>query len=131
MSAIRAAPGVLVLAFVLVAVGCRTVRPEPREVPALIVAPTAASRAALAAAVTAALHGAQVTIADDALTRSSTLIVERARPRDAAGLRISGREVGAPERFRLGKRDGACVLLHERTGRAALLESTTCVESGE
>ena len=95
--------------------------------PALTVAPTDASRAALAAAVTSALHGAQVTLADDALTRSSTLIVERARQLDAAGLLIAGREVGVPERFRLVKRGGACVLVHERTGQAKVLESTTCV----
>jgi hypothetical protein len=127
VSAIRAAPGAFVLASALLAAGCRTARPEPRDVPALTVAPTDASRAALAAAVTSALHGAQVTLADDALTRSSTLIVERARQLDAAGLLIAGREVGVPERFRLVKRGGACVLVHERTGQAKVLESTTCV----
>lgn len=131
MSAIRAAPGALILASALLAAGCRTARPEPRDVPALIIAPTDASRAALAAAVAAALQGAQVTLADDALTGSSTLIVERARHRDAAGLRVDGREFGAPERFRLVKRGGACVLVHERTGQEAVLESTTCVASGE
>jgi hypothetical protein len=130
VSAIRAAPGVFILASTLLVAGCRTVRPEPRDVPALTVAPTDASRAALAAAVTAALHGAQVTLADDALTRSSTLIVERARQRDAVGLPVDGRVVAAPERFRLVKRGGACVLVHERTGREAVLESTTCVASG-
>jgi hypothetical protein len=131
VSAIRAAPGAFILASALLVAGCRTVRSESRDVPAVTVAPTDASRAALAAAVTAALHGAQVTLADDALTRSSTLIVERAPHRDAAGLRIDGREVGAPERFQLVKRGGACVLVHERTGRETVLESTTCVASGD
>jgi hypothetical protein len=119
------------LTFALLAAGCRTGRPEPREASAVIVSPTDASRAALAAAVSAALHGAQVTLADDALVRSSTLLVERARLRDAAGLPVGGRELGTPERFRLVKRGGACVLLHESTGRAALLESTACVASEE
>jgi hypothetical protein len=131
VSAIRATACVFVLLSALLAAGCRTVRPEPRDVPAVILAPADASHAALATAVTAALHGAQVTLSDDALTKSSTLLVERARQRDAAGLPIAGREVGAPERFRLVKRGGACVLVHERTGRAAVLESTTCVASGD
>ena len=131
MSAIRATAGVFVLLSALLAAGCRTVRREPRDVPAVILAPTDASHAALATAVTAALHGAQVTLADDALVRSSTLLVERARLRDAAGLPVGGRELDTPERFRLVKRGGACVLLHESTGRAALLESTACVASEE
>lgn len=127
----RAVRPVFVLASGLLVIGCRTWRPAPRELPAVIVAPTDASRAALADAVTAALHGAQVTLADDALTRSSTLVVERAPLRDAAGLPVDGRARGTPERFRLVKRGGACVLLHERTGRAAELASTTCLASGE
>ncbi len=122
----RAAPGTFFLAFALLAAGCRTARSEPRELPAVIVAPTDASRAALAAAVSAALHGAPVALAGDALTRSSTLTVERTQVRDAAGVPVQGRELGAPERFRLVKRGGACLLVHERTGRTVVLESTTC-----
>ncbi len=125
----RAAPGTVILAAALLAAGCRTARSEPRDVPAVIVAPTDASRAALAAAVSAALQGAPVTLADDALTRSSTLTLERPRLRDPSGLPAAGRELGAPERFHLVRRGGACVLVHERTGQAVELESTTCSPS--
>lgn len=122
---------VSLLAVALLSPGCRAVRPEPPEVPAVIVAPTDASRAALTAAVRAALDGAPVTLADDALTRSSTLTVERAPLRDPAGLPVGGRELGSPERFHLVKRGSACVLVHERTGRERSLEATTCAPSGE
>jgi hypothetical protein len=124
-----AAPAALLLAFL--APGCRTVRPEPAGVPAVIVDPSDASRAALAEAVGASLNGAPVTLADDALTRSSTLVVERARLRDPAGLPAQGRDLGSPERFHLVKRGARCVLLHERTGRASSLEATTCAPSAE
>jgi hypothetical protein len=71
-----------------------------------------------------------VRLADDALTAESTLVIERASHRDARGLPIQGRELGLPERFHLVKSGGACVLVHERTGRRFPLERTECVESG-
>lgn len=136
----RAGSLAAVLASLLVGVACRSgppqanepsAAPDAREVPAVIVEPSDASRAALAAAVSAALHGAQVTLADDALTRSSTLTVERGQLRDPAGLPVTGRELGPPERFQLVERGGACVLVHERTGRATVLESTRCAARAE
>ena len=121
---------ICLLAATLVAAGCRTVRPEPRDEPAVIVSPTDASRAALTAAVGAALQGAPVALADDAFTRSSMLTIERAPLRDPAGLPVAGRELDVPERFHLMKRGGACLLVHERTGRVSSLESTTCTATG-
>src|SRR5207244_4525833 len=72
---------------------------------AVIVHPTAASRAELSRAVSVALQGAPVTLADDALTRDSLLIIEPSHPRDASGLPLNGRERRKPEQFRLVKRD--------------------------
>lgn len=97
----------------------------PAGTPAVIVNPTAQSRAALAQALTDAL-GVKVTIADDALTRESTLLLERAAHKDAEGRRIQGRDPGMPERFRLVASGGECVLVHERTGRTFTLVSTEC-----
>jgi len=97
-------------------------------VPARIVNPTPESRASLAAAVQAAFNGAKVPLADDALTAESMLVIERAAHRDARGLRIQGRELSPPERFHLVKSGGACVLVHERTGRRFPLDHTDCVE---
>jgi hypothetical protein len=115
-------------AAALLAVACRTAG-GPGS-PAVITDPTAEGRAVLARAVSAALGGVPVTLADDALTRTSTLIVERARLRDESGLPVAGRELGAPERFRLVRRGDGCFLVHERTGREVRLEGTSCAATG-
>jgi hypothetical protein len=94
--------------------------------PAVLTTPTADSRAELARRVSAALHGAPVTIAADALTRESTLIVERTPRRTADGVPLSGRETGRPEHFRLVKQGSRCVLVHERTGERWTLKAATC-----
>jgi hypothetical protein len=86
------------------------------DVPARISAPTPLSRAELARAVSAALS-APVTLADDALTRDSVLVVEK---------RSTGRDLGRPERFQVLKRGNECVLVHEATGKRTTLASTTC-----
>jgi hypothetical protein len=93
----------------------------------VIVRPTAASRAALARAVSAALDGVKVTLADDALTRESVLVLEHTPRRDPYGRPLSGRDLGMPERFQLLKRGDQCVLVHERTGRRTTLLATSCV----
>lgn len=98
----------------------------PRDLPAVLTNPTAESRAELTRTLSAALHGAPVTIADDALTRDGTLIIQRTEPRTAAGVPLSGRQTGRPEHFRLVKKGSRCVLVHERTGRRWTLETATC-----
>lgn len=104
---------------------CRTLRGE-EEVPAVIESPTAATRAVLQRAVSEALGGAPVLLADDALTRSSILVVERVRPRDASGMLLGGREHGMPERFRLVRSGRRCILVHEADRRRLALEATRC-----
>ncbi len=105
--------------------GCRTPR-DRVEVPAVVVNPTPRSRAALAAAVRAALGGAPVTLADDALTTAPVLQVEPVVRRDAAGLPLDGRERRRPERFGLVKRGPACILVHEPDGARSALADTEC-----
>jgi len=95
-------------------------------VPAIIDKPTTESRAELARVVSRALNGAPVTLADDALTRDSLLIIEKVHPRDASGVPLSGRDFGRPEHFRLVKTGEHCALVHERTGKRTTLASTTC-----
>ena len=94
---------------------------------AIIDKPTQESRAELAQAVSDGLNGAPVTLADDALTRDSRLIIERAHPRDASGVPLSGRDRDKPEIFRLVKSGERCVLVHERTGKRTTLASTRCL----
>ncbi len=119
MRAVWTVAGMLYLA------ACATVS-TARDLPAVITTPTAESRAELLRVVTRALDGVPLTIADDALTRDSALIMERARPRGADGALLSGRETGRPERFQLVKNGSRCVLVHERTGKRFTLSSATC-----
>lgn len=109
-----------------VALAACLARPAPRDVPAVLTNPTAESRAELARVVSRALDRAAVTLADDALTRDDTLLVDRAIRRDAQGVPLDGRATGRPERFRLVRSGVQCVLVHERTGRRWPLSAATC-----
>lgn len=115
----------LTMAGMLSLAACATMSGRP-DVPAVLTNPTAESRAELVRRVSGALHGAPITIADDALTRDSTLIIERTPPRTADGVPLSGRETGRPEHFRLVKNGSRCVLVHERTGKRWTLKAATC-----
>ena len=116
---------VLAAAALLGLAACATATGRP-DLPAMLTNPTAESRAELARRVSGVLHGAQITLADDALTRDSTLIVERTRPRTPDGVPLNGREMGRPEHFRLVKNGTRCVLVHERTGKRWTLKAATC-----
>ena len=115
----------LVAGSVFVLTACEALSAQP-DAAAVIVHPTAASRAELSRAVSLALQGAPVTLADDALTRASLLVIEPAHPRDASGLPLSGRDRGRPEQFRLVKSGARCVLIRHSTGQRRVLQSTTC-----
>lgn len=115
----------LTVAGLLCLAACATVSAQ-RDVPAVITSPSPASRAELVRVVTRALNGAPPTIADDALTRESALIIERARARGADGAPLTGRDTGRPEHFRLVKNGSRCVLVHERSGKRFTLASATC-----
>ena len=115
----------LAIAAALSLAFCATVSAR-QDLPAVLTNPTPESRAALLRAVSGALHGAPVTLADDALTRDSTLIIERAERRTPGGVPLSGRETGRPEHFRLVKNGSRCVLVHERTGGRWTLKAATC-----
>ena len=113
--------------LVALTIACRTPSAGgPPDVPAVIVHPTAESRAALAEAVSIALNGAKVTLADFALTGSSELMIERMIRRDPEGLPVQGRVTERPERFKLVKSGADCVLIHEGTGRRYRLVDTEC-----
>jgi hypothetical protein len=115
------------LSLVLGALFCISARPDACDPPAVIVHPSDASRTELARVVREALHGAPVTLADDALTASNTLVIEHANPRDAQGLPLDGRSLYRPERFELFARKSRCVLVQSRTGRRWTLRHAACV----
>jgi hypothetical protein len=116
----------LILLFTMSLAGCN-LNGVHDERPALIVAPTAESRAELERAVSEMLHGADVMLADDALTASSILVVERNRIRSMENRPLSGRDLGRPERFRLVTTGDRCVLIHENDDARRELLETECV----
>lgn len=98
-----------------------------QDQPARIVNPTAESRAELKLAVSEMLFGAEVTLAGDALTESSLLIIEREKIRSLQNPPLSGRDLGRPERFQLITTGTTCVLIHEEDRSRYELSRTDCV----
>ena len=115
----------LSLLGVIALAACKHVAPDANE-PALIRDPSDASRAALQQAVNSAL-GNEVLLADDALTASSVLIVERRIPRSVTGSPAEGRTMDEPVRFTLVTNGTDCVLVDERNGSRYRLADTTCI----
>lgn len=107
---------------------CASSQAQP-DAPAVISQPSAASRAELLAAVTSVLNVSNVTLADDALTKTSILTIERTRQLDASGRQLSGRDLDKPEVFQLVTNGSHCVLIHQGSGKRVDLPKTTCVRS--
>jgi hypothetical protein len=116
------------LAFIAISAigGCALDTGARNDVPAIIAQPTAATRAEVQNALSTAL-GMSITLANDALTHSSTLSIERNPIYDSSGRRIEVRERAPPELFRLIKRGSQCVLIRERTQTESALRVTQCV----
>ena len=115
----------LFLGGLLVLAGCQTMA-TGNDVAARITNPTAASRAALQSAVNDALH-TEVLLADDALTSSSILTIERNPPKTLQGQLATGRNMDPPIRFDLVLNDSKCILIDMRDDSRHTLENTTCV----
>jgi hypothetical protein len=98
------------------------------EMPARIVNPTPESRAELARVVSSTLDDADVTLADDALTTDSLLVIERRPHRGLQHGRIMGRDLGKPEQFRLLKHGEQCILVQVSSGKRWVLPETSCTE---
>jgi len=97
------------------------------EEPALIDRPTPASKAELTRVLGEAFHGRSVTIADDALTRDSILVIERRAIKGLEGSPADGRSLETPEVFRLVLRDRRCELIRSSDLRRWALSETRCV----
>lgn len=106
-------------------IGCQTVASDYDQ-PARISNPTDASRAALQRVVNAALH-TEVTLADDALSDTSVLIIERSPPRSMNSPPAQGRIMDAPIQFHLVLNGGDCILIDQRDESRHVLEETDCV----
>ena len=115
----------LVTATLLAPAACSTL--SAQEQPAVIASPSAESRAELARVVSAAFNGQPVTLADDALTRESTLTLERRTPPGPQGRAATGRTLDAPERLSLVLRGSRCFLVRAADGSEWELKEARCV----
>lgn len=117
-------PALAVAALLLAA--CSSEPVAPAGEPALIVNPDAESREELRDVVSTALNGADVTLADDALTTESVLLIERSPRQSIDNPELGGRDLGTPQRFELVLDGRQCTLVHRNTGLRWLLLDTEC-----
>jgi hypothetical protein len=96
------------------------------DVPAYITNPSEKSRIELERAVSKALNGIPVTLADNVLTKDNRLIIERKPHVDAKGNLIMGLETEMPRQFRLVKNKGKCILIDQSNGNRMELKQTVC-----
>jgi len=123
---VRAMKAKTIIAGLLFATaGCQTLATDS-DVAARITNPTDDSRKALQSAINDAL-GANVTLADDALTDSSVLTIERNPPRSMENLPAQGRNIDMPMQFRLVLDDGDCVLIYTADDSRRTLADTNCI----
>lgn len=98
---------------------------DEQAAPARISEPSSTSRAEIQNAIREAL-GRDVALAENALSDSSVLIVERQARRDPPGNRLPGRDLDAPEHFELWLRGDTCVLVHRGSGESWELTQSVC-----
>lgn len=104
--------------------GCQTVDTD-NDRPARIVDPDDESRGALQAVVNGAL-GTEVLLADDALTESSVLTIERWPAGTMDNPVPQGRILEKPIQFQLVRNDGVCYLVKKSDGSRYLLRDVRC-----
>jgi len=97
------------------------------DVPALLTNPSVDTQLEIEQSVSAALDGAKITIAPDALTQGSVLTIEQGISRSIDRAPELGRNLGRPEHFQLVIDGPQCVLVHQRTGLHWILKKTECV----
>jgi len=113
-----------IVTMVLLLTACQVLSGE--DTPAVLVDPDARTIAELKLIISRVLNDAPVTLAPDALESSSRLIIERKPHRTLQGNPATGRRMEPPDQFRLVRRNGQCVLIHEGSGERATLTRATC-----
>jgi len=116
---------IAVLTIMVIALaGCRTLAATD-DLPAWITNPDSGSRTALQAAVNEALN-TEVTLADDALTNSSLLTIQRNQTDSLEDQPAQGRNMDMPIQFRLVISGDDCVLIDQRDQSRRILQNTSC-----
>ena len=123
MTTISRASGLAVCLLALSA--CKNVAPDLDQA-ALIVDSDEESRAALQHTVNTVLR-TDVALANDALTDTSILIIERKIPQSIEGSPAQGRNMEMPIQFRLVTDGTNCILVDQRDASRHVLANTRCV----
>ena len=118
---------IIAIILVLLAHACRTPE-ETTAIPALITNPGAETRQELERTISAALNGVQITIAEDALTKNSVLVIERGLQRGINRPPELGRDMGRPYRFQLFIAGSQCILVNMENGQQWQLTTVECIE---
>lgn len=126
MNAGPAAPRLTAASLAALLSACSTNGTLP-DVPAIRTSLTDASTTELELVLSSALDGVEVSVADDALAESSTLIIERGLRRRVDAPPEAGRDYGRPQHFELVVNARRCFLVHQETGLRWMLNDTTCV----
>lgn len=99
-----------------------------QDVPALLINPEPATLQEIERAVANATGGTKVTLAADALTKNSVLVIERGMQRGIDRPPELGRDTGRPYHFQLVIDDSECMLLDRQTGQRWPLTDVECIE---
>ena len=121
---------VLLLAAAMAVTSCAqpglTVGSAVPEVPAVLVFANDATQLVVRSTVARMMGVTSVAVANDALLKTSLLVIEKNRPRGVDGIQLSGRDYDKPEQFSLYKSVQGCVLVRLRTGAREWLPHTQC-----
>lgn len=116
--------GMLVV-FSIATSGCKTMG-DQESYAAVIAQPNAESLLELTKAVSTAMDGRSVKIAENALTTSNTLSISANTQRTLDNNPVNGRIQERPQHFKLMLRGAECFLVHDETGIEYTLEYTVC-----
>lgn len=111
----------------LLLTACSSQSAQGTPVPALLTSTSDSSRAELESVVSRALHGVAVTLAEDALTQESLLVVERRPQRSLQQPGLDGRKLQKPEKFRLMTDGSNCWLVKVSDSSRWPLEGVSCI----
>lgn len=116
---------VMIMVLAISTVSCRS--RETQEVPAVLTNPEPATLLEIENAVSSATGGGKVTLAADVLTKTSLLVIERARQPGFDRPEL-GRDLGRPYHFQLVIAGTECKLLDRQTGKHWPLIQAECIK---
>lgn len=98
------------------------------DLPALVTNPGPETRQEIEQTVATALNGTNITLAEDVLTKTSVLVIERGMQRDINRPPELGRDLGRPYRFQLVMNGSHCMLVDQQTMQHWPLANVECVK---